>query len=77
MEATLGPKGGSTKNYVVAQLVEHPIEIVQYQQLRCRCNECGCLASGELPEGVVPGQDLIGEVTRYARVARTLETSIL
>ncbi|NEO65760.1 MAG: IS66 family transposase [Moorea sp. SIO4G2] len=48
----------STRSYVVAQLVEHPIEIVEYQQRRRICNHCGTLVGGELPENVIAGQDL-------------------
>lgn len=43
---------------VVAQLVERPIEIVEYQQVRRICGQCGVRVSGELPEGIIPGQDL-------------------
>ncbi len=42
----------------VAQLVERPIEIVEYQQVRRICGECGVRVAGELPEGIIPGQDL-------------------
>ncbi|NEO65761.1 MAG: IS66 family transposase [Moorea sp. SIO4G2] len=48
----------STRSYVVAQLVERPIEIVEYQQKRRVCHHCGTLVGGELPENVIPGQDL-------------------
>jgi len=43
---------------VVAQLVERPIEIVEYQQVRRICCQCGVRVVGELPEGIIPGQDL-------------------
>lgn len=43
---------------VVAQLVERPIEIVEYQQVRRICGQCGVRVAGELTEGVIPGQDL-------------------
>ncbi|NEQ80810.1 MAG: hypothetical protein F6K26_11320 [Moorea sp. SIO2I5] len=43
--------------YVVAQLVEHPIEIVEYQHQARICNHCGTLVGGELPENVIAGQD--------------------
>lgn len=42
----------------VAQLVERPIEVVEYHQLRCRCSGCGQESSGEWPLRVIPGQDL-------------------
>ena len=51
-------RGVTTRSYQVAQLVEHPIEIVEYQQVRRLCCQCGEQVSGELPENVIPGQDL-------------------
>ena len=51
-------RGVTTRSYQVAQLVEHPIEIVEYQQVRRFCCQCGEQVSGELPENVIPGQDL-------------------
>ncbi len=42
----------------VAQLVEHPIEIVEYQQQRCQCAHCGQTHTADWPESIVPGQDL-------------------
>ncbi|MGC9504025.1 IS66 family transposase [Baaleninema sp.] len=42
----------------MAQLVERPIEIVEYQQVRRICGQCGVRVAGELPEGIIPGQDL-------------------
>jgi transposase len=44
--------------HVVAQLVEHPVEIVEYQQVGRICGQCGVRVSGELPEGIIPGQKL-------------------
>ena len=51
-------RGTTTRNYQVAQLVEHPIEIVEYQQVGRFCHNCGEQVSGELPAQVIPGQDL-------------------
>ncbi|MEX6779355.1 IS66 family transposase [Limnospira fusiformis] len=48
----------STRNYVVAQLVERPVEIVEYQQVQRICYQCGERVGGELPENIIPGQDL-------------------
>lgn len=50
--------GRSTRSYVVAQLVERPVEIVEYQQVRKICTRCGSVAAGVLPDEVIPGQDL-------------------
>ena len=42
----------------VAQLVEHPIEIVEYQRHSCKCTHCGQIHAAEWPSSLVPGQDL-------------------
>lgn len=42
----------------VAQLVERPIEVVEYQQHSYACACCGAVATGALPEEVVAGQSL-------------------
>ena len=42
----------------VAQLVERPIEIVEYQQYSSRCADCGQVHTAPWPESIVPGQDL-------------------
>jgi transposase len=42
----------------VAQLVERPIEIVEYQQHSCECRDCGQIHRAAWPESIVPGQDL-------------------
>jgi len=42
----------------VAQLVERPIEIVEYQQQSCQCADCGQVHTAAWPESIVPGQDL-------------------
>ncbi len=41
----------------VAQLVECPIEIVEYQQHTCQCADCGQIHTAPWPERIVPGQD--------------------
>lgn len=51
-------KSESTRKYQVAQLVENPIEIVEYQVVKRICQDCGIEVSGELPERVREGQDL-------------------
>lgn len=42
----------------VAQLVERPIEVVEYRRHTCRCHNCGLLATANWPTNVIPGQDL-------------------
>ena len=42
----------------VAQLVERPIEIVEYQRHSCQCVHCGQVHTAGWPDSIVPGQDL-------------------
>lgn len=42
----------------VAQLSERPIEVVEYQQVRCTCGGCGAVVEAALPPDVIAGQDL-------------------
>lgn len=42
----------------VAQLVERPIEVVEYQQHSYTCVCCGAVATGAMPQEVVAGQSL-------------------
>lgn len=42
----------------VAQLVERPIEIVEYQRYTCICRECGETQTADWSPDVVPGQDI-------------------
>ena len=42
----------------VAQLVEKPIEIVEYHRYHCQCQGCGTVISATWPEEMIPGQDL-------------------
>lgn len=42
----------------VAQLVERPIEIVEYQRQSCQCADCGEVHTAAWPQSIVPGQDL-------------------
>lgn len=42
----------------VAQLVERPIEVVEYQRLSCECKRCGQTHTAAWPQTIVPGQDL-------------------
>ena len=42
----------------LAQLVERPIEVVEYQQHICECRCCGQRHTAAWPQTIVPGQDL-------------------
>ncbi|EGK89415.1 IS66 family transposase [Microcoleus vaginatus PCC 9802] len=42
----------------VAQLVDRPIEIVEYQRYTCICSECGETQTADWSAEIVPGQDL-------------------
>lgn len=42
----------------VAQLVERPIEIVEYQRQTCQCQHCGAKETANWPVEMIPGQDL-------------------
>lgn len=46
------------QSHVVAQLVERPIEIVEYKQECGYCEDCGSKVLAVLPKEVVVGQDL-------------------
>lgn len=54
----LKPEAVKIEKNQVAQLVERPIEIVEYQRHPCQCQECGGIAKAEPPSGFMPGQDL-------------------
>ncbi|MGK7930128.1 MAG: IS66 family transposase [Microcystaceae cyanobacterium] len=42
----------------VAQLVEKPIEVVEYHRHHCQCRNCGEVTSDCWPSEMIPGQDL-------------------
>jgi transposase len=42
----------------VAQLVDRPIEIVEYQRYTCICSECGEIQTADWSPEIVPGQDI-------------------
>ena len=42
----------------VAQLVENPIEIVEYHRHHCLCRNCGAVTATSWPSQIIPGQDL-------------------
>ena len=63
------PHGGSqklkslgVKARQVARLVDNPIEIVEYQQHQCRCEQCQSISWGKMPEGVIGEQDIEANV---------------
>jgi transposase len=68
----------------VAQLVERPIEVVEYHQLRCRCHSCGQESSGAWPTRVIPGQDfdaslqaLLGWLGCYGQISYEKQAELL
>ncbi len=42
----------------VAQLVDKPIEIIEYHRHKCQCLRCGTVTSAPWSEDMIPGQDL-------------------
>ncbi len=42
----------------VAQLVENPIEIVEYHRHHCQCTKCGVVTPASWSNQMIPGQDL-------------------
>jgi transposase len=42
----------------VAQLVERPIEVVEYHRYHCQCNCCGAVSVAPWSPKIIPGQDL-------------------
>ena len=42
----------------VAQLVERPLEIVEYHRQHCQCAKCGEVTPAEWSKKMIPGQDL-------------------
>lgn len=63
------------EKHSVAQLVEHPIEIVEYQRQTCQCEYCGNIQTAQWPQDIIPGQDLgislqafLGWVNNYAHM---------
>lgn len=52
------PLAVKVEKHAVAQLVECPIEIVEYQRYTCICEGCGNLQAAHWPQDIIPGQDL-------------------
>lgn len=42
----------------VAQLVDRPIEVVEYHRHHCQCRNCGQVTSADWSSKMIPGQDL-------------------
>ena len=42
----------------VGQLVDKPIEIVEYHRMSCQCKGCSMVTSASWPSEMIPGQDL-------------------
>ena len=42
----------------VAQLVDKPIEVVEYHRYHCQCSECGTMTAADWEPKMIPGQDL-------------------
>ena len=63
------------ERHSVAQLVECPIEIVEYQRHTCVCECCGNIQAAQWSPEIIPGQDLgislqafLGWVNNYAHM---------
>lgn len=68
----------------VAQLVERPIEIVEYQKYTCICSECGETQAAEWSSEIVPGQDIgirlqafLGWINNYGHLSYEKQQELL
>ncbi|BAZ29660.1 transposase IS66 (plasmid) [Cylindrospermum sp. NIES-4074] len=68
----------------VAQLVERPIEIVEYQRYTCICSECGETQTAEWSPEMVPGQDIgirlqafLGWINNYGHLSYEKQQELL
>ena len=68
----------------VAQLVEHPIEIVEYHRYTCVCQQCGNSQTADWPSKIVPGQDLgirlqgfLGWINNYGHLSYQKQQELL
>ena len=57
-ETAFGPEPVKVEKQQVAQLVERPIEIVEYHRHSCQCQYCGTIQSADWSKEIIPGQDL-------------------
>jgi len=72
------------ETHQVAQLVERPIEIVEYHRHTCVCCGCGNLQSGDWSADIVPGQDIgiklqafLGWVNNYGHLPYEKQQELL
>jgi transposase len=68
----------------VAQLVDRPLEVVEYQRHCCRCQVCGQETKATWPAQVIPGQDLdaglqalLGWLGNYAHLSYKKQAELL
>lgn len=68
----------------VAQLVEKPIEIVEYQKYTCICSKCGSRQTAEESPQIVPGQDIgirlqafLGWINNYGHLSYEKQQELL
>jgi len=64
------------RSHIVAQLVEKPIEIVEYKQECGYCEDCGHKVTAVMPKGVIEGQDfgvglqaMLGWMSHYGHLS--------
>lgn len=57
-QKAFAPLAVKVEKHTVAQLVERPIEVVEYQRQTCLCECCGNLQVAHWPQDIIPGQDL-------------------
>jgi transposase len=68
----------------VAQLVERPIEIVEYHRHTCKCTDCGAVQTADWSKQIVPGQDIsvrlqafLGWVVNYGHLPYEKQQELL
>lgn len=68
----------------VAQLVDRPIEIVEYQRYTCICRECGETQTADWSPDIVPGQDIgvrlqafLGWINNYGHLSYEKQQELL
>jgi len=68
----------------VAQLVERPIEIVEYQRHTCVCEHCGNVQASDWSPELVPGQDIgvrlqafLGWINNYGHLSYEKQQELL
>ncbi len=57
-QKAFAPAAVKVEKRSVAQLVERPIEVVEYQRHTCVCECCRNIQTSQWPEDIIPGQDL-------------------